>query len=158
MINFFIVFCYFIMAYGLTNLLVNGRGPYDILLNFRDSAKIFVPGLGSMLDCMMCTSTNVGLVMSVIAMNAGVAFTPFTLIMPDQCWLLIMLLDMFATSGAVWLIDAIELFFERIGEKAVSDMETGQVLYGDPVDGVNKETTEYDGGVENSEHYGEDRI
>jgi len=119
--NALIIFCYIIMAYGLTNLLVNGRGPYDILTNFRDSAKAFLPGLGDMLDCMMCTSTNVGLIMSVISMNIATPFTPFTVLMPEQCWLLVLLLDMFVTSGAVWLVDAVELFFERLGEKAMSE-------------------------------------
>lgn len=121
---FFVFMLYALLAYGLTNLLVNGRGPFGTLTWFRKVANRFSHELGKMLECMMCTSTNVGLILSVIDLClAGVAFTPFNVIFPSAYWWLIIPFDMFITSGIVWIINAVELWFED--KQLYIDVNTG---------------------------------
>lgn len=109
---FFLI--YACLAYGLTNLLVYGSGPFNILGRFRELMKKYVPVIGEMLDCMMCTSTNIGFILSLIDICIPLSFTPFnTLFNNNDYWLLIILFDGFITSGIVWLIHTLQEFFER---------------------------------------------
>ena len=61
-----IILLYTIAAYGLTNLLVYGTGPFDMLVHFRRLCGRILPTLGDMLECMMCTSANVGWIVSAL--------------------------------------------------------------------------------------------
>lgn len=114
MSNTLCVVAYILMVYGLTNILVNGRGPFGLVEWFRKLAGTISPEFKKMLACMMCTSTNVGLVLSVIdVLMPGVAFTPFNLLLPASYWYLIVPFDAFLSSGATWLLNAVELWFEE---------------------------------------------
>ena len=106
---------YFIFAYGLSNVLVYGYGPFGIVEWFRNFCSKYIPTIGAMLECMMCTSTNIGIVMSLVNLFLikDVEFTPANCVFNDLPWYMILLFDMFATSGAVWLIHTLQEHFEK---------------------------------------------
>lgn len=111
---------YFLFAYGLSNLLVFGMGPYDVLDKFRILFKKVFGKLGNMLDCILCTSANVGWVSSLLNLTLAptIPITPMMMlyggILP---WYVIIFGDLCITSGTVWLINTMQEALERIGEK-----------------------------------------
>ena len=107
------ILIYCLIAYGLTLLLVKGRGPFNLLGFFRDVAAYISKELGLMLECMLCTGTNVGMILSIIDVCLpAIAFTPASLILGTTWWLIIPF-DMFLTAGVVWFINAVEVWFEE---------------------------------------------
>lgn len=105
---------YCLIAYGLTLLLVKGRGPFNIIGFFRDVMAAISKDFGLMFDCMLCTGTNVGLILSIIDVCIpAIAFTPASLILGTYWWLIIPF-DMFLTGGVAWFINSVETWF---GEK-----------------------------------------
>lgn len=113
MINIFI---YILFAYGLSNLLVFGMGPYDLLEWVRNTAKKVFGKLGNMLDCMMCTSANIGWVASLlnIVFIPTIPLTPMMVLYSGLIpWYIIIFGDLCITSGAVWLINTVQEAIER---------------------------------------------
>lgn len=117
----YIIYC--IMAYGLTNLLVYGSGPFNILGKFREFCYKYLHTIGEMLECMMCTSTNIGILLSLIdILLFNINFTPFNILFNNnQLWYLIIPFDAFFTSGIVWLIHTLQEFFETLTNKNNND-------------------------------------
>lgn len=113
MINILI---YILFAYGITNLLVYGTGPFNMLAKFRELARKILNTLGDMLDCMMCTSTNIGWVVSLLnILLIPVPLTPMMILYGDVLpWYVIIFGDACITSGAVWLLHNLEEMMERI--------------------------------------------
>lgn len=109
------IIVYMLFAYGLSNLLVFGNGPYDVLDRFRKMSKKIFGKLGDMLDCMMCTSANIGWIISL----ANILFfyapiTPMAILYFDILpWYAIIFGDLCITSGAVWLIHTGQEMMER---------------------------------------------
>ena len=105
---------YILLAYGLTNIIVFGSGPFNIVTYIR---KIFmkIPTFDEMLQCMMCTSANVGWILSLIDifLVKDINFTPFNIIIDNKdLWYLSIFGDLFFTSGVVWLIHTLQEYFE----------------------------------------------
>lgn len=127
MSNSLIIFLYIIFSYGLSNLLVYGSGPFDILQKNRDFCNKYIPVLGNMLKCMMCTSANIGWISSLLNMLLlpSIKITPYYLLIGDtSLWFIIIFFDLAFTSGAVWLIHTLQEMFERafpIYEEEVGD-------------------------------------
>ena len=116
MSNALIIFLYVIFAYGLSNLLVYGTGPFDILQKNREFCDKYVPVVGSMLKCMMCTSANIGWISSLlnIIFLPSIKLTPYYLFIGDgSLWFVIIFLDLAFTSGSVWLIHTLQEMLER---------------------------------------------
>lgn len=114
------VLIYILTTYGLSNLLVYGSGPFNILGKFREVCGKILPTLGEMLECMMCTSTNVGWVLSLvnILLLPTIKLTPFNILIEDgNLWLLIIILDACFTSGTTWLIHTCQETLESITQK-----------------------------------------
>lgn len=113
-----IIIMYLLMAYGLTNLIVFGKGPFDLLVTFRTIMGKISYTFEDMLSCMMCTSANVGWILSLlnILFLPSLRLTPFNIIIDNNnLWYLIIILDMALTSGVVWLIHTVQEMCERIG-------------------------------------------
>lgn len=113
-----IIIMYLLMAYGLTNLIVFGKGPFDLLVIFRSIMGKISYTFEDMLSCMMCTSANVGWILSLlnILFLPSLRLTPFNIIIDNNnLWYLIIILDMALTSGVVWLIHTVQEMCERIG-------------------------------------------
>ena len=111
------IFCYLLATYGLSNLLVFGSGPFNVLGKMREYSYKILPTLGEMFECMMCTSTNIGWVLSLIDLFVinRFHFTPFNMIIDDKTlWYLIIPLDACLTSGVVWLLHTVQETCESI--------------------------------------------
>jgi hypothetical protein len=103
--------------YGLSNVLVNGMGPFNCIDTLRQKCNKYVPVIGAMLECMMCTSLNIGWVFSLINIFCFplVQLTPFNLWIGDvEYWYLILILDAFFTTGVVWVISSFQEMCERL--------------------------------------------
>jgi len=109
------IIVFILFAYGLSNLLVFGMGPYDILDWIRNTAKKVFGKLGNMLDCMMCTSFNIGWVVSLLnILFIPTPLTPMTILYGDALpWYIIIFGDACITSGSVWLIHTAQEYLER---------------------------------------------
>ena len=111
------LFVYILFAYGLSNLLVFGMGPYDVLDWFRVTVKRVFGRLGNMLDCMMCTSANIGWVVSLLNyFFISVPLTPMMILYGVALpWYIVIFGDLCITSGVVWLINSVQEALERSG-------------------------------------------
>jgi hypothetical protein len=107
-----------LMMYGLSNILVYGSGPFNILNKIRLFCSSHLTVIGEMLECMMCTSTNIGWIFSLlnVCFFPSLPLTPFMNIIYNvsDYWLLIIVLDAFFTSGAVWLIHSFQELLESL--------------------------------------------
>lgn len=115
--NFLIVFCYILFAYGLANMVCFAEGPFNMFEWWREVANNISEGFGKLFTCMMCFSTWVGLVVSIVDLLIPAAvFTPFNIVLAGTgLWWLIPILDAGFTSGVVWLIHNFEEACERHG-------------------------------------------
>lgn len=106
MIDLITILVYALYAYGLTNMLVYGYGPYDIIDRFRNIVGELSEGLGKMFDCMMCTGANVGWISSVLNILL-IPDTPLTFgnIVCHEYPLVSVIIDLCATSGLTWALD-----------------------------------------------------
>lgn len=119
MSNWFILFLYCIAAYGFSNMMVFGSGPFRIFEHIRNITDRISEHFGSLFKCMMCFPANLGLVLSLIDwfLIKSIAFTPFNILLAGTgLWWLALILDCFFTSGMVWLMHNVESFFENLGQ------------------------------------------
>ena len=129
-----IVFIYIIAAYGLSNMMVFGSGPFRIFERIRGISMSISDHFGKLFSCMMCFPANVGLFFSLIDwfLIKEIAITPFNIFLCGTgLWWLAALLDCCFTSGIVWLIHNIETFFENLsqgGETEVEEIENNDVI------------------------------
>lgn len=120
------IFAYIFFAYGITEIMVYGRGPFGLCEKIRTWAAKISDGLGQLFSCPMCFSTWVGAGASLLdAMLKNVAFTPFSVIFAScgGFWfgLLAIVMDMFFTSGIVWFLTRIEEWLEKPKEEYEAD-------------------------------------
>ena len=121
MSNWLIIFCYCIVAYGFSNMMVFGSGPFRIFEHIRNITSAIGEHFGQLFSCMMCFPANLGWVLSLIDwfLLKDIAFTPFNLIlMGTGYWWLALLLDCCFTSGFVWFVHHIEEYFENKADEA----------------------------------------
>ena len=119
MSNFLIIVLYSFAAYGLSNMMVFGSGPFKIFEGIRNLSSRISPHLGQMFNCMMCLPANIGWACSLVDwfFIPQIALTPFNILLNGTgLWWLALLCDCAFTSGIVWFIHHIELFFENIAE------------------------------------------
>lgn len=119
------------MAYGLSNMMVFGSGPFRIFEHIRNITSRISEHFGTMFQCMMCFPANLGWVLSLIDwfLIPQVAFTPFNIFLAGTgLWWLAMLFDCCFTSGAVWFIHHVESFFENLGEGNNEEEDNNDVL------------------------------
>ena len=110
------IIMYILFAYGITNLLVYGSGPFNMLGRFREQSRKILNTLGDMLDCMMCTSTNIGWIVSLLnILFIAVPLTPMMILYGNVLpWYIIIFGDACITSGAVWLLHTFQEMMESI--------------------------------------------
>jgi hypothetical protein len=121
-----IVFLYCIAAYGLSNMMVFGSGPFKIFEHIRNITSSISEHFGSMFQCMMCFPANVGWAVSLIDwfFIKSIAITPFNILLAGtNLWWLALLCDCCFTSGIVWITHNVESFFESIAEGTSSVQE-----------------------------------
>ena len=119
MSNGLIILCYCLAAYGLSNMMVFGSGPFRIFERIRYATNSIGDHFGTLFTCMMCFPANVGLFASLINwFFIPVAITPFNILLVGHAglWWLAALGDCAFTSGVVWLIHHFEEYFELKAE------------------------------------------
>jgi hypothetical protein len=124
MSNILIIFLYCLAAYGLSNMVVFGSGPFRIFEHLRNISSGISPHFGTLFSCMMCFPANVGLIVSAIDwfLIPSIALTPFNIcLIGTNLWWLALLADCCFTSGMVWIIHNIESFFESIANGTASN-------------------------------------
>ena len=115
MSNGLIILCYCLAAYGLSNMVVFGSGPFRRFEWLRYLTNKVSEHFGTMFTCMMCFPANVGWICSLINwFFIPVAITPFNILLGAHAglWWLAALCDCAFTSGVVWFIHHIEEYFE----------------------------------------------
>ena len=119
MIEMFII--YILCAYGISNMFVYSSGPFNMFNHLRNAMDKYGPSnFGELFHCMICFPTWVGIILSIfdIFLLPNHFFTPFNIfINNDSLWYYIIPLDMFITSGTVWLINTFQETFESITNK-----------------------------------------
>ena len=114
-----LIFIYLIAAYGLSNMMVFGNGPFRIFEHIRNLSSSISEHFGKLFSCMMCFPANVGLFFSLIDwfLIKDVAILPFNILLAGTgLWWHAAILDCCFKSVGVWLIHNVELFFETIAE------------------------------------------
>lgn len=110
-----VISVYLLAAYGMCNVLVYGTGPFDIIIKIHSLAGRIHHTFSDMLSCMMCTSTNLGWIMSLLNVFAFpyVPLTPMMVLFGSSSpWWLTVIIDTFVTAGAVWLIHTAQEYLE----------------------------------------------
>lgn len=126
MSNALIIVLYCLAAYGLSNMMVFGSGPFKIFEKIRSVSYNISPHFGTLFSCMMCFPANVGLIVSAIDwfFLPSIALTPFNIcLIGTNLWWIALLADCCFTSGVVWIIHNIESFFESIANGTASNQE-----------------------------------
>lgn len=139
MSNALIIFLYCIVCYGFSNMMVFGSGPFRIFEHIRNITSSISEHFGQMFQCMMCFPANLGIVFSAVDwfLIKQIAFTPFNILLASTgLWWLAIILDCLFTSGMVWIIHHIELFFENLAEGNVVEedndiIETNDITLND---------------------------
>ena len=86
MSNWLIIFCYCVVAYGLSNMMVFGSGPFRIFEHIRNISSAIGEHFGQLFSCMMCFPANFGWVISLIDwfLLPNIAITPFNIILAGR--------------------------------------------------------------------------
>ena len=109
---------YFLLAYGVCNIIIFANGPFHIFTKMHDYFKENYPMLEEMFSCFICLPTWVGFFMSTVnlVLFPTVPFTPMNMVLLDKAlWPVILFFDGIVTSGACWLIHSLQEMMERIG-------------------------------------------
>lgn len=111
--EFLTVFIYIITTFALAELLVYYDGFLHIFAYIRSILTAIHPHLGELLSCVVCSSSWIGITLSLINyFFIGVPFTPFNIILGGtNLWWLIAFFDMCFTAGTTMLLNHID---ERI--------------------------------------------
>lgn len=107
---------YFILAYGICNMIIFANGPFHVFRKMHVYFKANHPMLDEMTTCMICFPTWVGFFLSAvnIVLFPQIAFTPMNMVIPDNIlWPIIIMFDGLLTSGGCWLIHTFQELMER---------------------------------------------
>lgn len=90
------------ISYGITSIIVWG----SIFENVRERIKIKSKFFGSLIGCVLCTSTWVGFLLSIL--TGGLTSDIW-----DRWWLVNFFMDGMYTAGSVWALNSIVEYFEE---------------------------------------------
>lgn len=116
--DWLILIVYVLTAYGVSNHFVYAHGPAHMYDKIRDVATKIHSNLGELFSCMICFPTWIGMLASIgnMLIIPSACITPFMMLLYGIApWWIIMILDGFFTSSAVWLIDTWQSAKERSG-------------------------------------------
>jgi len=104
------IFLFIIICYGISNIIVFSY----IFEKIRDVLEKVSPNFfGKMVNCMMCTSTWIGFLLSTIGYLLSYPVLSPMLHYGVDIFYLAIFLDGMLASGSVWLIHTIQEFFEK---------------------------------------------
>jgi hypothetical protein len=118
------IFIFTLAVYGISTALVYFNGPFDIISKFRDFVTKNTGKFGEVFSCMFCLPTNIGILLSIIALISGVYFTPCTNIFGGTClWWLSVIMDGFYCGGTTYFLNTLQEKMEITKINYTGDME-----------------------------------
>ena len=108
--SWFILICYILFAYGMTVIVTQGIGPFNIFYRLRLWADSISDNFGMLFRCTLCFPTNIGWVFSLFNwFLLPVAISPFNMILNGtNLWWLAAIMDACLTGGIchfIWNVD-----------------------------------------------------
>ena len=108
--SWFIFFCYILFAYGMTVIVTQSIGPFNIFFRLRLWAESISDNFGLLFKCPLCFPTNVGWVFSLFNwFFLPIPISPFNMILyGTNLWWLAMIMDACLTGGIchfIWNLD-----------------------------------------------------
>lgn len=112
---------YIFMLYGITEIVIYGRGPFGLCEWWRMYTRYLSDGLGELFGCPLCFGTWLGIGLSILNMWIFPLhpFTPFNIIFGTHLnilpSILVVVLDAGFSAGIVWFLHTIEEALNRVG-------------------------------------------
>lgn len=109
---------YFLLAYGICNIIIFANGPFHIFEKMHSFLSDKYPVMEEMMSCFICLPTWCGFFLSAINLIFFplVPFSPMNMLMLDKSlWAFIIFFDGILTSGGCWLIHNFQEMMERSG-------------------------------------------
>lgn len=109
--NWFVLFCYIFAMYGLTIIVTQSMGPFNIFYKWRQFTADISDNLGLLFRCQLCFPTNAGIASSLLNwfLLPSLKVTPFNMILAGtNLWWVAALMDGFIVGGTchiIWNID-----------------------------------------------------
>lgn len=106
----FYLVCYILFSFGISVMVTNEIGPFNLFFRLRLWAKSIGDNFGLLFTCMFCFPTNVGIAFSLFNwFLLPVAISPFNIILSGtNLWWLAAIMDGCLTGGVcqfLWNID-----------------------------------------------------
>ena len=121
---FDVIFVFMLAVYGISNILVYAEGPFRIFEKYRSFMHRLPSNIGDGAECMICTPTQVGIVLSLMDIfSKGVLFTPGNIIFGADHWFFAILIDGAFASGTTWIIHTFQESLEYAEEEETDDGE-----------------------------------
>ena len=113
--NWFIVFCYVIFAYGVTIIFTQGIGPFNVFFRLRLWAKNIGDNFGLLFSCPLCFSTNLGWLFSIFNwFILPINISPFNIILNNtNLWWLALIMDACFTGAICKFIYNIDDYIDK---------------------------------------------
>lgn len=113
--NWFIVFCYIVFAYGMTVIFTQGIGPKNIFWRLREWAKDVGDNFGLLLSCPLCFGTNLGWIFSLFNWFClPIALSPFNIVLHGtNLWWLAMIMDACFTGAVCSFLYNIDDYIDK---------------------------------------------
>lgn len=122
------IFIFTLAVYGISAALVYFDGPFGIIAKFRDMVSKYTGKFGELFSCMFCLPTNIGIILSIIALMNGIYFTPFTNMFGNTTlWWLSIIMDGFYCGGTTYFLNTLQ---EKLEATKVSYNDDVEINYG----------------------------
>lgn len=111
-----ILLIYFLLAYGICNIIIFANGPFHVFKKMHSYLKENHPLLEEMSSCFICLPTWVGMFLSAVnlVLFPLIPFTPMNFVLESKIlWFIIIFFDGLITSGGCWLIHTLQEAIER---------------------------------------------
>ena len=127
------IFCYIFATYGMTVIVTQSVGPFEVFVRLRMWAESVSDNFGMLFRCALCFPTNVGWVLSLLNwFFIPLALTPFNIILDGtDYWWLAAILDGAFTGAVCKIIFNIDDFIDKSTpptEEYVGDDEQQMLL------------------------------
>ena len=115
----FCAVCFVLAVYGISVIITQSSGPFEVFEKVRDWAEETSENLGLLFRCMLCMPTNVGIVLSLVNwFFIPPCLTPFNFIFSGtELWWLAALLDGCLAGGVCRFLWNIDDYIDKITPK-----------------------------------------
>ena len=128
--SWFILVCYLLFAYGMTVIVTQSFGPFNIFFRIRQWANNVSDNFGMLFRCALCFPTNIGWVFSLFNwFFLPIAISPFNMILAGtNLWWLAAIMDGCVTGGVCHFLWNIDDFIDK-STPVYADEEDDETLH-----------------------------